>query len=142
MVLLFILLGGFREMFFLNLNEQIFFNEGGTERYRVLETFHFLGDFDTDSLYAFKWIGTLLFSAIFLGLSVFTLDRMLGRPDLVRWLVGLYILGIGLGGICFLGGRFSGQPDLGYTIARAIMGALQSPFPMMLMIPALFSTRP
>lgn len=141
MIVVFILIGGFREMFFLNLNEQIFFNEGGTDRYRVLEAFHFLGDFDTQSLYAFKWLGTLSFSAIFLGLSVLTLDRILERPDLVRWLIGLYVLGIGLGGMSFLGGRLTGNSELGYTLARAVMGALQSPFPMMLMIPALFSAR-
>jgi hypothetical protein len=48
----------------------------------------------------------------------------------------LYSIGIVTAGMVLITGRLLGDPDIGYTLSRAIMGALQSPFPLMLMIPA------
>ena len=122
-------------MTFLNLNEQIFYMQGGTDQYRVIEAYRFLGGFALPTLLKVKWVLTVLFAFLFLFMSLLALHFVFQREDMRRWLLWLYGLGVVVSGLSFVIGSWSGSPDLGYTIARAVMGALQSPFPLMLMIP-------
>jgi len=137
MAILFIFLGGLREILFVNINEQILFDQGGVSDYRVLPYLQFLGDYSLEELNRWKWILTLLFSLCYLLLSLTSLKQILGFHETRRWLLAAYGIGLLISGLSYLSGKLTGQLELGYILSRVIMGALQSPFPLMLMIPAL-----
>lgn len=136
MTIVLITLGGFREIIFVNINEQIVFNSGQVETYRVLDALSFLQDYDTESLTSLKWILTVSFALVFLLLAMVSFRFILQDKAGAKWMLVVYAGGIILAGIVFIVGRLFGDPEIGYTLSRAIMGALQSPFPLMLMIPA------
>ena len=136
LLIVFVVLGGFRDILFVNINEQIDFNDGLIETYRVLDQFQFLNEHDTPSLVKGKWILTIAFSAVYLLLSIITFSYVLIDRQGVKWLCIFYIGAFVTSGITYLAGKLLGDPQLGYTLSRVLMGALQSPFPLMLMIPA------
>jgi hypothetical protein len=133
---LMIILGGYREILFVNINEQIQFNNGLVQDYRVLDSFSWLQEVSDDKLNALKWSLTLAFSLSFLFLGYFTLRSILKDAEGGRWLLIIYLGTLLLSGAFFIVGKALGQQELGYTLARVFMGALQSPFLLMLMIPA------
>ncbi len=131
-----IALGGYREIIFVNINEQILFNSGQIDDYRVLDSFSWLTEFKTGTLEVLKWVLTVSFSIVFLILGHVVMRRVLNDAEGARWLVFTYVGAVLIAGAFFLTGRIIGQPELGYTLSRVFMGALQSPFILMLMIPA------
>jgi hypothetical protein len=137
LALVFISLGAMREVLFVNINEQILFNDGGVDRYRVVPHLWILKEYSTEELLRWKWIMTILFTLAYLLLSAITLKQALRFKGARRLLFSLYLIGFFVSGLSYLLGRWFGYPDLGYTISRVIMGGLQSPFPLMLIIPAL-----
>jgi len=136
MAILLIVIGGFREMIFININEQIAYNNQLIEQYRVLDIFSFLNDFNNPELGRLKWILTISFTLLFLILGIIVFRYILQDKLGVRWLVIAYIAAFIISAVFFLGGKLLGDSALGYTVSRVFMGALQSPFIMMLMIPA------
>jgi hypothetical protein len=133
---IFIILGGAREIIFVNINEQIHFNEGRIAHYRVLEAFAFLKDYAVVELGNLKWGLTILFTAVYLVLSIVALRLVFDDKDAVRWLLVVYLGAFMLAGASYMIGNWLGEYQLGYTLSRRFMGALQSPFILMLMIPA------
>ncbi|NND94325.1 MAG: hypothetical protein HKN45_05625 [Flavobacteriales bacterium] len=136
MLIALILLGGFRDIVFVNINEQIGFNDGLVDSNRVLNSFSFLKSYSSAELLNLKWILTVLFALTFFLLSFISFKVILLDSQGARWISILYVVGVITAGITFVGGRILGDPLTGYTLSRVIMGALQSPFPLMLMIPA------
>ena len=126
-----------REVLFVNINEQILFNEGGRNTYRVVPSLHFLGQYSITELERWKWILTVLYMGIHLLLSSIALKQVLRLHGQRRWLLAIYALGFIIAGVSYVAGKLLGHAELGYTLSRVLMGALQSPFPLMLMIPAL-----
>lgn len=137
LTLLFIWLGAMREVIFVNMNEQILFLQGGRDGYRVIPQLHFLGNYSIAELERWKWILTIAFTLCNLFFSLLALKIVLRFHGSRRWLLALYGLGLLISGLSYVGGKILGHAELGYTVSRVIMGALQSPFPLMLMIPAL-----
>lgn len=131
-----VLFGAWREIIFININAQIRFNSEEIENSRVLPGLAFLSDIGTTSLVNLKWILTLAFTIVFLALGFLLFTKILEDNDGARWLVYLYGIGLVTSGILYIGGNLLGDPELGYTISRVVMGALQSPFIIMIMIPA------
>lgn len=136
MLITLILLGGFREIIFVNINEQIEFNAGRIESYRVLESFSFLKDMSFEGLQNLKWALTIGFTVAFLALSLLSFKYIMKDPGGMKWLLIGYTSAFVISGIIYVLGKLIGEPQLGYTLSRVVMGALQSPFPLMLMIPA------
>ncbi len=136
MLIVLIILGGLREIIFVNINEQIEFNAGRIDSYRVLETFSFLKELSSDSLVNLKWGLTIAYTCLFLVLSIISLKYILLDKEGVKWLLIGYAGAFILAGAIYVLGKLFEEPQLGYTLSRVVMGALQSPFPLMLMIPA------
>ncbi len=136
MLIVLIILGGLREIIFVNINEQIEFNAGRIDSYRVLETFSFLKELSSDSLVNLKWGLTIAYTCSFLVLSIISLKYILLDKEGVKWLLIGYAGAFILAGAIYVLGKLFEEPQLGYTLSRVVMGALQSPFPLMLMIPA------
>ena len=136
MTVLMIILGGYREIVFVNINEQMYFNDGQIDDYRVLEVFDWLQRYDNNGLNSLKWYLTLGFSLLFLALGFITLRTLLRDKEGGRWMIFTYLGTIILAGLFFITGKIIGHQELGYTLSRVFMGALQSPFILMLMIPA------
>ncbi|NNC82395.1 MAG: hypothetical protein HKN79_02360 [Flavobacteriales bacterium] len=136
MAIVLVILGGFRDILFVNINEQIAYNDGLIENYRVLEQFDFLNNYDSPALNQVKWILTILFTVVYLGLSMITFRMILKDMKGSLWILYFYLSAFAIAGVIFIAGWLFNEPELGYTLSRVVMGALQSPFPLMLMIPA------
>ncbi|NNK81035.1 MAG: hypothetical protein HKO93_06025, partial [Flavobacteriales bacterium] len=124
MLIALILLGGFRDIVFVNINEQIGFNDGLVDSNRVLNSFSFLKSYSTAELLNLKWILTVLFALTFFLLSFISFKVILLDSQGARWISILYVVGVITAGITFVGGRILGDPLTGYTLSRVIMGAL------------------
>jgi len=142
LVIAFILIGGLREIIFVNINEQIEFTSGRKDANYVLPYLQFLGDYTIAQLNSTKWLLTVVTMVVNFILSVFSLRLVMDKPKAVRWLIMMYLAGFVVAGLSFGLGKILSQDLLGYTVARAVMGGLQSPFPLMLLIPALFLITP
>ncbi|NNK79907.1 MAG: hypothetical protein HKO93_00290 [Flavobacteriales bacterium] len=136
MLVVLIVLGGFRDIVFVNINEQIGFNDGLVDSNSVLDSFSFLKSYPTEKLLNLKWALTVLFAIAFFILSFISFKYILDDSQGARWMSILYLAGVITSGVMYIGGKVLGDPLTGYTLSRVIMGALQSPFPLMLMIPA------
>lgn len=136
--LAFIIVGGAREIIFVNINEQIEFTSGRKVDYHVLPYLQFLKAYSISTLENIKWALTVLTMAINLVLSLLAIRLVLRERRAISWLLILYGLGFAVAGASFVIGKLIGEYRAGYTLARVIMGALQSPFPLMMLIPALY----
>jgi hypothetical protein len=88
---------------------------------------------DVSGLMTLKWILTLLFTFINLGLSVVILKLLFTKPQMPLKLLYLgYLVLFLVASMFVLIGKFGGLTDLGYTLARRFMGVLQSPVPLMI----------
>jgi len=136
-IVLFIVLGGLRQILFTNVNAQLGFL-AGQEMYNwggVLSYLKFLESWSIEGLIRLKWGMTVGFMIVHLVASILVLWIMFKEKQAIIWLVISYVVLFLLSAI-FLGVGNLQQSELGYTMARRCMGALQSPFPLMLLIPA------
>jgi hypothetical protein len=128
-----IALGFLRDFIFVNINyiiDRLYYN---LEVYYYHSFYDFLEPLDVSGLMTLKWILTLLFTLINLGLSVVILKLLIVKPQMPLKLLYLgYLVLFLVAGVFFLIGKFSGLTDLGYTLARRFMGVLQSPVPLMI----------
>jgi len=137
LLILIIAVGGIRQILFTNVNAQLGFL-GGSEMYNwggLLSYLTFLESWSISSLINLKWAMTIGFTVIYLGISAYALWLIFNDRKFIIWLFIVYGILFILSAI-FLGTGGYFQSDIGYTMARKCMGALQSPFPLMLLIPA------
>lgn len=136
-ILTVILLGSLREVLFVSLNNQIAFIKGQLESNYLVSYFSFLENFSLNELSLFKWIFTVIFTIFFWVIGYWVLKRIFGHPLAAKYYSGLYILFIGLAGLIYLIGAIFHLDKLGYELARGMMGGLQSPLPLIILLPAL-----
>lgn len=134
-VVVLIILGGFREIMFLNTNAQIAQLEGHIANSGVLDWLSFLRDMDVSELYSLKWVMTVGFSVLFWAISATGMWLIFKNKAAIKWLTILYLAIFCIAGIFLIIGRMA-EWDVGYTISRECMGGLQSPFPALVLIPS------
>ncbi len=134
----FIFVGGAREIIFVNINEQLEFNQGRRSGYFVLDHLSFMNGYSNSTLSRGKWALTVVFMLVNLALSVLAIKKVLREPRAVKWLLYLFLAGFIVSAAVFVVGKVIFNDNLGYLIARKVMGALQSPFPLMFLVPALY----
>jgi hypothetical protein len=125
-------MGFVRDFIFININyiiDRLYYN---------LEVFHyhsfysFLEPLDVSGLMTLKWILTFVFALINLLLSALILKLLFKNPKMSLNLLYVgYLLIFIIAGLFYSIGKIGGFPELGYTLSRRFMGAIQSPVPLM-----------
>jgi hypothetical protein len=132
-LIIIIALGFLRDFIFVNINyiiDRLYYN---LEVYYYHSFYDFLEPLDVSGLMTLKWILTLLFTLINLGLSVVILKLLFTKSQMPLKLLYLgYLVLFLVASMFVLIGKFGGLTDLGYTLARRFMGVLQSPVPLMI----------
>lgn len=137
-ILLFILffvlfgaLGLYREYFFGNYNNMMYFMYNGDTTVPVKPDFQFFLKFSYKTVYYFKYIFTIVFFAAFFILSYFCVKRFTGDKKILKWFTYSYLLLLLLSSVLmlwtyFFKNNFEGNE---YSISRWLMGIAQSPLP-------------
>jgi hypothetical protein len=94
----------------------------------------FLERFSYYSLYYIKWILTLFFSLLFMGLSLLIIRVFYGSVNYTRWTLFAYAALFILAALFFCGGYLINHWERGYIFARFLMGIAQGPIPLMVLL--------
>lgn len=92
--------------------------------------------FSLKQLTLLKWGGTVLFTALFLFLNLAVFRLLTGERKLERWIIIGYVILFLFSFFFFFVGKLTPFPGSFYSVSRKIVGALQSPVPLMLIYPA------
>jgi hypothetical protein len=98
----------------------------------------FLDHYSAGGLIKLKWTLTLLFTVVYWGITLFTINIVFDKKKYNRLTSGVYIVILLLSGtLMLLGYAFHGLAEGMYEPARYLMGLAQSPVILMILIPAL-----
>jgi len=141
MATLFVITGYMREEIFYQINAQISFLNGDYP-YNYTEPFYlqFLDGKTIDSLIQLKWFWTIVAAIVNFGLAVLALF-LFKRMNLFRYLLAIFGGLVILSAVFYGIGYITGIESIGYRMARIFMGFLQSPLPLMLLIPAQYLSK-
>jgi hypothetical protein len=131
-----LLLGYYRDFVFKTINAVL-----QAKEYDALftspPTLQFLDHYSAGGLMKLKWALTLLFTLVYLGITLFTIKIVFDKRKYNRLTIGVYIVIMLLSGILMLMGyAFDGLAERMYEPARYLMGLAQSPVILMILIPA------
>ena len=93
--------------------------------------------FSTNELYAAKWILTIIFSILFFAYTVIGTRLIYQTKHYTKTIAILFISVFILSALAYGIGYFTGNLSQGYHFARIFMGAVQSPFILLILIPAI-----
>jgi len=137
---IFIFLGYIRDFIFVNINFQLTHLNKNTE-YSYLHSFFYnfgIQNLTMNQLFSLKWGLTFLW--VFLNASLSFAATKIYYPT--QKIIGIIVLSI-FATCCFLAsiifsiGYFSGSNGNYYPIVRALIGAAQSPIPLLIILPAI-----
>ena len=137
LIIIVIALGSFREVLFVNINNQIAFLQGGLKQNYLLEYMKFLEGSSESSLGILKWICTAAYTIAFYLIGRYFIKNILNSKEGTKWYGHSYLFFILMAAIFFFIGWASGNSKIGYSLSRSLMGALQSPIPLLIFIPVL-----
>ena len=131
-----ILITGFiRDALFTGINESIASN--GSDDFKFLNFFNSIEDaINIESIYIAKWGYTLLFSLIYLVMASSLIYLIYERMVFIYFTIGLYFLLMLISLVILVTGITIDDYAMGYSIARKIMGMVQSPILIMILIPS------
>lgn len=96
----------------------------------------FLENFEYETLENLKWLLTLLFSILYLILSIFAIKLVFKDRKYIKIAIFTYVGIIILSGIFIISGYlFTSTSEKMYEFARYLMGMAQSPIVLMILIP-------
>jgi hypothetical protein len=131
-------IGFFRDFLFVHINEHLYCLRHGIENNYLPKTMYFLQHFSYMPLYISKFFLTLLFYALYILSGYIYIKKAFPEKENIRiW----FILNIGLGliaAVFFTFGYVFSAMESGYRLSRFFMGLVQSPVPLMIVIPFLF----
>ena len=93
--------------------------------------------FNTNELYAAKWILTIIFSILFFTYTVIGTRLIYKTKYYTKTIAILFISIFILSALAYSIGYFTGNLSKGYHFARIFMGAAQSPFILLILLPAI-----
>jgi len=143
LAILIIALGFLRLFLFENINYHLQFLYYHMERSYMAESLNFLRSFTYDELYEIKWALTILFSLTYLLFTCLVIKLLFRGRKYVLWTIYIFSAIIfisfafyALGLLINYDLQFTDQSRIGYRLARICMGVVQSPLPLMILIPA------
>lgn len=137
-----VLTGFFRESVFENINAHMWYLYYDNDRSHLPSWLWLIGSLSYSQLYWLKWILTILFSALFLGMSCGIIHLIFDNKEMVKWTVYFYSGILLIAFVSFLSGKISGKMEEAYLISRFFMGLIQSPFLLVFLIPAYQLVKP
>ncbi len=93
--------------------------------------------FSTNELYAAKWILTIIFSILFFVYTLIGTRLIYQTKHYTKIIAILFISVFILSALAYGIGYFTDNLSQGYHFARIFMGAVQSPFILLILIPAI-----
>lgn len=136
LAILIIGLGFLRLFLFENINIHLQFLYYNMERSYMAESLNFLRSFTYDELYWIKWALTILFSLTYLLFTCLVIKLLFRGRKYVLWTIYIFAAIIFISFVLFASGSLINQDAIGYRLARICMGVVQSPLPLMILIPA------
>lgn len=137
-LLVFAIIGFSRDFFFKSTNIHLGAKYYEQE-YSSNNFMDFLQNFSYWTIYTLKWIMTIFFAALYYIIQRIVLVKTVKANFVKKWLNFMYLfliilsaLALGIGWIC-------GDIDRGYIFSRIFMGILQSPLPIMFLLPVAFA---
>ena len=139
MLVLLIVVGYYREIFFVHVNMQVYMNyyheTDGTYNYHFPEWLLFLKQYSNTELFRIKWIMTVLVFFFYMAVCLLTVWFYFRKKQYSLITIGIHGLLFMVAGIFYTIGKITGKSLEGYTLAREFMGILQSPLVLMILLP-------
>ncbi|HSH66646.1 MAG TPA: hypothetical protein VLB84_12850 [Bacteroidia bacterium] len=143
LIALILFTGYYRDYLFKNINAVIQSKQYNEQYTTLPSSLYFLNSFGFQTLVNLKWLLTIVFSAVYLILSLLTLKIIFDKRRYYLITSGVYLTLILISGMFILTGYlFNGISDRMYEFARYLMGMAQSPIILMILIPAFKLSRP
>ncbi|MBN4051358.1 hypothetical protein JYU16_00930 [bacterium AH-315-M05] len=136
LAILIIAMGFLREFLFVNINYHLQFLYYHMERSYMAESLNFLRSFTYDELYKIKWILTILFTLVYLFFTCLVIKLLFHGKKCVLRTIYIFAAIIFISFIFYTSGYLINQDAIGYRLARICMGVVQSPLPLIILIPA------
>lgn len=141
-VILIIVLGFFREFVFYNVNAQINYilhwQEGMP--FYTDSRFEFLYRWRYESLIQFKWLMTVTFALLFLGNSLLIIYLLFKENKYLRWTIYFFFIILIVSALLSVFWYFF-KSDNFYRLSRLMMDFVESPKPLMIIIPAIYLSK-
>jgi len=137
LIIVFIAVGFFRDAVFMNLNSQLYKLYFKNYDYTLPNWLSAFDSWPYMKLYYFKYVLTALFVLLYLILSIFSVRLFTENSKNVKWVFYAYGIVLILSIMTYLGGYFLNNFPKGFLFTRNLLGLLQSPFIVMILIPAL-----
>lgn len=135
---IFAVLGFSRDFLFKNTNTHL-----GAKFYEMEYSTHnfmdVLQNFNYWTIYIFKWVMTILFAVIYYFAQRIILIKTVKANFVKKWLNFMYLFLLILSAVALGIGWVFGDIDRGYTFSRIFMGILQSPLPIMFLLPVAYA---
>ncbi len=135
---IFAFVGFSRDFLFKNTNTHL-----GAKLYEMDYSTHnfmdVLQNFSYWTIYTLKWIMTILFAALYYLIQRIVLVKTVKANFVKKWLNFMYLFLLLLSALALGIGWVFGDIERGYTFSRIFMGILQSPLPIMFLMPVAFA---
>ena len=136
-IILLVGLGFFRDFLFVNINyylQELYYKNGGD--YNLPPSLKFINHFSYIQLYYGKWILTGLFSSAYFIISLKCIQILFKEKKYLQWTLFAYLFVGFTASLFYLYGLLFNDIAIGYRFSRIMMGLVQSPFVLMILIPA------
>lgn len=130
-IVAFALLGYYREYFFGNYNNVMYFMYNGDTTVPVRPDFHIFLSLSYKTVYYLKYVFTIVFFAAFFTLSYLSIKVFTGDKKILKWFTYSYLLLLLLSSVLMLWTYFfrTNFESDEYSVSRWLMGIAQSPLP-------------
>lgn len=135
-VLVMAFLGFSRQLLLVNINNQLNFLYYHKEVSYVVDSMAFIKQYSYESLMWSKWFLTITYTLLYLLCTVVVLRTLSFNMDYIKLTVLMFGCVVVLSAILYGGLSLFGESLIGYRLARFCMGLVQSPIPLMVLVPA------
>jgi len=136
LVLALAFLGSSRQLLLVNINSQLAFLYYEKEVSYVVDSMEFIKQYSYESLMWGKWFITITYTLLYLLCTVLVLKILSFDKGYVKLTILMFGGVVVLSALLYGGLNLFGEPSLGYRLARFSMGLIQSPIPLMVLVPA------
>lgn len=137
LIVVFIAVGFFRDAVFMNINSQLYKLYFKNYEYTLPNWLSVFQEWPYMKLYYFKYVLTALFVLLYLILSLVSVGIFTGNLKNSKWVFYAYAIVLILAIITYTSGYLLNNFPKGFLFTRNLLGLLQSPFIVMVIIPSL-----
>jgi len=131
------ILGFTRQLLLVNINNQLSFLYYHKEISYVVDSVSFIKEYDYATLMWAKWFLTIAYTLLYLISTLWVMRVLSFRKDYLKLTTLLFGGVVVLSALLYGGLSLFGESYIGYRLARFGMGLVQSPIPLMVLVPAM-----